>query len=235
MAALLPLAEAQARLLTLAEPLPVERIPVEEALGRYLAEPLVARRTQPAGDVSAMDGYALRAADLPGPWSVAGESAAGHPYPGLVAPGEAIRISTGALMPTGADMVLMQEDAAVGFEVRAVHFIEEELHERHGTLGRLRHRLGRNRHRGTRAGAAGVRRRSRRAAHRRRRRGARLIVSPTVAPCRQQHRRGGRGIPKSLIPHPKALPPKKPNCHEPKQSKVKGWSIHRARWGRSLR
>jgi molybdopterin molybdotransferase len=111
MAALLPLAEAQARLLTLAEPLPVERIPVEEALGRYLAEPLVARRTQPAGDVSAMDGYALRAADLPGPWSVAGESAAGHPYPGLVAPGEAIRISTGALMPTGADMVLMQEDA----------------------------------------------------------------------------------------------------------------------------
>ncbi|MEZ5684024.1 MAG: molybdopterin molybdenumtransferase MoeA, partial [Novosphingobium sp.] len=49
MAALLPLAEAQARLLALAEPLPIERIPVDEALGRCLAEPLVAKRTQPAG------------------------------------------------------------------------------------------------------------------------------------------------------------------------------------------
>ena len=110
--ALLTLAEAQARLLAMAVALPVERVPVAEALGRYLAEPLVARRTQPPADLSAMDGYALRAADLSVPWRVIGESACGHPFEGAVGPGEAVRIATGALIPPGADMVLMQEDAA---------------------------------------------------------------------------------------------------------------------------
>jgi molybdopterin molybdotransferase len=115
--ALLALAEAQARLLALAVPLPVERVPVEDALGRYLAEPLVARRTQPPANLSAMDGYALRAADLPGPWRVIGESACGHPFGGAVGAGEAARIATGALLPAGADMVLMQEDADRAGEV----------------------------------------------------------------------------------------------------------------------
>lgn len=110
--ALLPLAEAQTRLLALVKPLPIERIPVDEALGRYLAEPLTARRTQPPADLSAMDGYALRAGDLPGPWRVIGESACGHPFGGPVGAGEAVRIATGALVPQGADMVLIQEDAA---------------------------------------------------------------------------------------------------------------------------
>jgi molybdopterin molybdotransferase len=109
--ALLPLAEAQARLLALAVPLPIERVPVEDALGRYLAEPLTARRTQPPADLSAMDGYAMRTADLPGPWRVIGESACGHPFGGGLGAGEAVRIATGALIPAGADMVLMQEDA----------------------------------------------------------------------------------------------------------------------------
>ena len=109
--ALLALEEAQARLLALAEPLPAEKLPLGDASGRYLAEPLLARRTQPAADLSAMDGYALRAADLPGPWRVVGESAAGHPFAGSVGAGEAVRIATGALIPAGADMVLMQEDA----------------------------------------------------------------------------------------------------------------------------
>jgi molybdopterin molybdotransferase len=109
--ALLSLAEAQTRLLALAKPLPIERVPVEDALGRYLAEPLTARRTQPPADLSAMDGYALRAADLPGPWRVIGESACGHPFGGNVGTGEAVRIATGALIPDGADMVLIQEDA----------------------------------------------------------------------------------------------------------------------------
>lgn len=112
MKSLLPLEEAQARLLALATPLAVERVPVGDALGRYLAEPLIAGRTQPPADLSAMDGYALRAADLPGPWQVIGESAAGHPFAGVVGAGEAVRISTGALMPAGADMVLIQEDTA---------------------------------------------------------------------------------------------------------------------------
>ncbi len=114
--ALLPLAEAQARLFALAQdrlgPLPIERVPVDEALGRYLAEPLIAQRTQPPADLSAMDGYALRAADLPGPWRVIGESACGHPFGNSVEAGEAVRIATGALIPAGADMVLMQEDAS---------------------------------------------------------------------------------------------------------------------------
>ncbi|NLR71434.1 molybdopterin molybdotransferase MoeA [Novosphingobium sp. ERN07] len=107
----LPLAEAQARLLALAPTLPVEHRAVGECLGYYLAEPLRARRTQPAAPLSAMDGYALRSADLPGPWRVIGESAAGHPFDGSVGAGEGVRISTGAIVPPGADMVLLQEDA----------------------------------------------------------------------------------------------------------------------------
>jgi len=106
----LPLEEAQARLLALVPALPVERVDVEGALGRYLAEPLHARRTQPSADLSAMDGYALHSSDMAGPWTVTGESAAGHPYGGAVGPGEAIRISTGAMMPAGADAVILQED-----------------------------------------------------------------------------------------------------------------------------
>lgn len=108
----LPLVEAQARLLALAPSLPVEHRAVTECLGHYLATDLHARRTQPAAPVSAMDGYALRSADLPGPWQVIGESAAGHPFGGTVGSGKAARISTGAVVPEGADMVLLQEDAA---------------------------------------------------------------------------------------------------------------------------
>lgn len=108
----LELEEAQARLLALAVPLPIERVDVESALGRYLAEPLKARRTQPASDLSAMDGYAVAAGDLAGPWDVIGESAAGHPFAGEVRPGAAVRISTGAVMPRGAAAVILQEDLA---------------------------------------------------------------------------------------------------------------------------
>lgn len=114
----LPLEEAQARLLALAEPLPIEHVDIEGSLGRYLAEPLVARRTQPATDLSAMDGYAVAAGDLTGPWRVIGESAAGHPFAGEVRRGEALRISTGAAMPAGAAAVILQEDLArVGDEL----------------------------------------------------------------------------------------------------------------------
>lgn len=109
-AAALPLEEAQARLLALATPLPIERVDVASALGRYLAEPLTASRTQPAADVSAMDGYAVAAGDLAGPWTVIGESAAGHPFAGTVARGQAVRISTGAHLPRGASAVIVQED-----------------------------------------------------------------------------------------------------------------------------
>lgn len=106
----IPLVEAQARLLASVTALPAENVPVEAALGRCLGEPLAAHRTQPPADLSAMDGYALHLGEE-GPWRVIGESAAGHPFPGTVGPGEAIRISTGALMPAGADAVLLQENA----------------------------------------------------------------------------------------------------------------------------
>ncbi|MDD3799183.1 MAG: molybdopterin molybdotransferase MoeA [Novosphingobium sp.] len=112
MSPLIPLDEAQARLLAMAVPLSVERVPVGEALGRFLAEPLAARRTQPSADLSAMDGYALGGTGTTGPWRVIGESAAGHPFGGTVGPGEAVRISTGAFLPAGAQTVLLQEDAA---------------------------------------------------------------------------------------------------------------------------
>ncbi len=106
----LPLDEAQARLLALANPLAIEQIDVPAALGRYLAAPLVAARTQPPADLSAMDGYAVVSGDLAGPWQVIGESAAGHPYHGSMAHGQAVRISTGALLPCDAGAVIVQED-----------------------------------------------------------------------------------------------------------------------------
>jgi molybdopterin molybdotransferase len=110
MAGLTPVADALAKVLDGAEPLPDEWIPVGEADGRVLSRDLVSRRTQPPADMSSMDGYAVRAADLPGTLPVAGEAAAGRPFAGSLAAGTALRIFTGAEMPAGADAVVMQED-----------------------------------------------------------------------------------------------------------------------------
>ncbi|GGB34023.1 molybdopterin molybdenumtransferase MoeA [Sphingomonas metalli] len=110
--ALLPVAEAQARLFAMARPVAAETVSLHAAAGRWAAADVVARRTQPATDLSAMDGYAIRHADLPGPWTVIGESAAGRPFPGSVGVGQATRIFTGAAVPAGADAVLVQEEAA---------------------------------------------------------------------------------------------------------------------------
>lgn len=104
----LTLADAQTRLLDLAHPLGPEAVPAELTVGRYLADEVCARRTQPAADLSAMDGYAVSGA---GPWRVIGESAAGRPFTGTLAAGQALRISTGALMPKGGEAVLLQEEA----------------------------------------------------------------------------------------------------------------------------
>lgn len=107
----IPLAEAQSRLLQSLPRSGMEVIDLAAANGRYLAESLYARRTQPAADLSAMDGYVVRADDVAGPWQVVGESAAGHPFEGRLEPGQAIRISTGALMPDDGGLVLLQENA----------------------------------------------------------------------------------------------------------------------------
>jgi len=109
---LLPVAEAQTRLFALAEPVARESVPLAEAAGRWAAQDIVALRTQPSADLSAMDGYAIRFADMPGPWTVIGESAAGRAFAGAVARGEAVRIFTGAAVPEGADTILVQEEAA---------------------------------------------------------------------------------------------------------------------------
>jgi molybdopterin molybdotransferase len=103
--------EAQAQILALSPPLPAVSVPVAGVAGHFLAEDIMAKRTQPAADLSAMDGYAVRFVDMPGPWRVIGESAAGRPFAGLVGAGEAARIFTGAHVPDGADCILIQEEA----------------------------------------------------------------------------------------------------------------------------
>jgi molybdopterin molybdotransferase len=111
--ALLPVTEALARVLEHAAPLPSEQAPLKEAVGRVLTEDVAARRTQPPDDVSAMDGYAVRAANVasaPVDLRVMGEVAAGKPFGGHVGPGEAVRIFTGGVLPSGADTIVIQED-----------------------------------------------------------------------------------------------------------------------------
>ena len=110
----MPVAEARARIVDAFEPLPGEQISVSEALGRVLAAPVVARRTQPPADVSAMDGYAVRAADVASPPAAlrqVGVSAAGAGFDGVVRAGETVRIFTGAPVPDGADAIAVQENA----------------------------------------------------------------------------------------------------------------------------
>ncbi|MEN2786672.1 molybdopterin molybdotransferase MoeA [Sphingomonas qilianensis] len=109
---LLPVADAQARLFALAPAITTETVPLAAAVGRWAAADVLARRTQPASDLSAMDGYAIRYADRPGPFALIGESAAGRPFAGTMAAGETVRIFTGAAMPDGADSVLVQEEAS---------------------------------------------------------------------------------------------------------------------------
>lgn len=112
--ALLPVADALARLLaSVTGPMPVEMVGLHEAAGRVLAQDLAARRTQPPFPASAMDGYAVRVADLAAGAGlvVIGESAAGRGFAGAVGPGQAVRIFTGAPLPAGADTILMQENA----------------------------------------------------------------------------------------------------------------------------
>ncbi len=115
-APLTPVAEALRLILAGASsPTVVEPVPLRHAAGRTLARDLAALRTQPPCDVSAMDGYAVRAADVatvPAVLDVVGESAAGRAFPGEVGPGQAARIFTGAPVPPGADAVVIQENTA---------------------------------------------------------------------------------------------------------------------------
>jgi molybdopterin molybdotransferase len=111
--ALMPIADALAAILAGAEPLAEEMVALDAAFHRVLARDVAARRTQPPQAMSAMDGYALRAADaaqVKARLKVIGEVAAGRPFERMVGPGEAVRIFTGGVVPDGADAVVIQED-----------------------------------------------------------------------------------------------------------------------------
>ena len=137
-APLLPVSDALARVLDSArDPLPAELVPLAQARGRTLAQDVAALRTQPPFPASAMDGYAVRAADIasvPARLNVIGESAAGRRFTGAIAAGEAVRIFTGAPVPDGADTILIQENTRA--EDGAVVALESE------TLGRYVRRAG---------------------------------------------------------------------------------------------
>src|SRR5216683_656825 len=105
--------EALSRILAPLEALPPEQVSTVDGIGRVLAEDLAARRTQPPFAVSAMDGYAVRAADLgriPVSLRIVAEIPAGAGFGGTLGPGEAARIFTGAPLPDGADTIIIQED-----------------------------------------------------------------------------------------------------------------------------
>lgn len=110
---MIPVEEARERLLATLSPLGTEQIPVGEAFCRILAEDVAARRTQPPSALSAMDGYAVRAADvaeIPARLKMVGAVPAGKSYDKTLGAGEAVRIFTGAPLPAGADAIVIQED-----------------------------------------------------------------------------------------------------------------------------
>lgn len=132
---LLPVEDAIARVTRDVEPTPAETIALGAGLNRVLAEPLAARRTQPPFDVSAMDGYAVRAVDvaaLPAMLTEIGAAPAGHAFAGEVGPNETVRIFTGAPVPEGADAILLQEDAIVEADgrIRATETVRLRQHIR---------------------------------------------------------------------------------------------------------
>ena len=100
------------RLLALRAPLQSENMDFFQSIGRYLCDPVTAIRDQPSAALSAMDGFAIRFSDLPGPWSISGEVSAGSVPQAPLRAGDAMRIFTGAMLPENADTVLIQENAA---------------------------------------------------------------------------------------------------------------------------
>jgi molybdopterin molybdotransferase len=113
---MISVAEALARVLDGLVPLPTEMVPLGQGVGRVLAEDLVSKTTHPPSDVSAMDGYAVRAEDvdaLPTSFKQIGTVAAGATFLGTVGKGETVRIFTGAPVPKGASAIVIQEDAKI--------------------------------------------------------------------------------------------------------------------------
>src|SRR5215472_6207150 len=125
--------EARERILADLHPTPADIVALANAWNRVTAAPVVARLTQPPAEVSAMDGYAVRAADgsLGAMLHVIGSAPAGHPFQGTIGPGQAVRLFTGSVVPKGADAILLQEDAAAdGTEVKVNEAVSAGRHIR---------------------------------------------------------------------------------------------------------
>jgi len=114
---MIPVEDAVRRIAAAFAPLGSEAIALDQAACRVLGEDVAARADQPPADVSAMDGYAVRAADVasvPARLAVVGEAPAGRPFEGKIGAGEAVRIFTGAVVPKGADTIVIQENTTAG-------------------------------------------------------------------------------------------------------------------------
>jgi len=109
LASMISVQDARARVLAGLTPTAAEIVPLAESCGRVTAAAIISRLSHPPQDVSAMDGYAVRAADAD-PRRVVGAAPAGHPWSGTLAAGQAVRLFTGSVVPDGADAVVLQED-----------------------------------------------------------------------------------------------------------------------------
>ncbi|WP_421998505.1 gephyrin-like molybdotransferase Glp [Reyranella sp.] len=131
-APLLSVRDAHARVIAAFEALPSETVPVSEAAGRVLAHAPAARLTQPPADLSAMDGYAVRAEDVPAApatLTLVGAAPAGGSYDQALKPGETVRIFTGGPLPMGADSIVIQEDTKA--DGSAITILEAPTRGRH--------------------------------------------------------------------------------------------------------
>jgi len=104
-----------------------EVVSLDLAHGRVLTEDVIARRTQPPSNMSAMDGFAVKAADtqsIPAQLKIIGEAPAGGSYEGIVQPGETVRIFTGGPLPEGTDSIVIQEDTDLGEDSQQEGYVE---------------------------------------------------------------------------------------------------------------
>ncbi len=140
---LLSVADALAKILVNAAPLPAVEVPLKQAHGRVVAKDLAAQRTQPPAAMSAMDGYAARSADVaqvPVSLKVVGEVAAGRPFDHAIGNGEVARIFTGGVVPDGADTIVIQENTKRDGDTVTV--TSSSSHGKHIRLGGLDFKTG---------------------------------------------------------------------------------------------
>src|SRR5689334_14819573 len=143
MAPMLSVREAHARVIAAFSALPAESVAIADAAGRVRASAPKARLTQPPADLSAMDGYAVRAEDVPAApttLTLVGEAPAGGSYDHALKPGETVRIFTGGPLPMGADSIVIQEDTKA--EGKKITILEAPRPGRHVRKAGLDFRAG---------------------------------------------------------------------------------------------